>query len=146
MSNFKVLSIQDLPRIFEFEESKLQHLNEIDKMTFLWKAPWRKEALEFYLQTGWCMGAFDDNQKLHGYFLAQPLLFTETFTQTLWIEHMGYSQLEVLAELVDFAYKYSRDKHLQRVLFNKNPDFEKIDLHPTTKNFVEIYTTKMSQP
>jgi hypothetical protein len=148
MSNFKVLSIQDLPLLRSFEDAKHQHLNEIEKMTLSWKAPWREESLEFYIKAGWCIGNWDSNEKFSGYFLAQPILFMESYTQTLWIEYVSYTTLDTFSQLVEFAYKYGRDKHLQRVLFNTDVGFDKITLpfktSKTSHNFIEVYTTKMS--
>ena len=148
MSNFKVLTIQNLEEILKLEEARIAHFNEIEKMTVAWKAPWRKEALEHYLKTGWCIGLLNNQNQIEGYFLAQPVLFMESYTQSLWIEYISYKNLDMFLALADFAYKYGRDKHLQRVLFNQDEAFQKVNLpfkiNQNQKNFIEVYTTKMS--
>lgn len=147
MSNFKVLTIQNMPEIQMLEETKLASMNEIERMTISWKAPWRKESLEHYLKTGWCIGMYREDGSLEGYFLAQPFLFMESLTQTLWIEYLSYENMDSGVKLIDFAYKYGRDKHLQRVLFNRDAIFDKVTLPfkvaSQNKNFLEVYTTKM---
>src|SRR5690606_20454708 len=123
-------------------------LSEVERMQIAWKAPWRKESLEHYLKTGWCIGLYGEQGMLVGYFLAQPILFMESLTQTLWIEYLSYSNHDDGLKLVDFAYRYGRDKHLQRVLFNKDTIFDQIDLPfkvaNQNKNYIEVYTTKLS--
>jgi len=145
----KALKPQDLETLYEFEKSRHTNLNEIEKTFLEWKAPWRKESLEHYLKASWCMGLYDDATKeFVGYFLAQPLLFVESYTQTLWVEHIGFKNIKIAEELLDVVYKYARDKHLQRVLFNNleilkevKPKFQWVT---TQKGFFEVYTTKMS--
>jgi hypothetical protein len=74
---------------------------------------------------GWCFLARDESQpssfskegSLVGYFLAQPLLFFDGQTQTLWVEHMQFSTLVARDSLCELAYKLSREKHFQKVLF-----------------------------
>lgn len=147
MSNFKVLTIQNLAEVTRLEESKITALNEVERMNLVWKAPWRPESLEHYLNTGWCIGMYNSNEQLEAYFLAQPILFMESLTQTLWIEYLSYANSDVGLKLLDFAYKYGRDKHLQRVLFNNDAIFEKVKLPfkvaNKNKNYLEIYTTKI---
>jgi len=130
------------------EESKIKGLNEIERMNLVWKAPWRPESLEHYLSVGWCIGMYSDSGELKAYFLAQPILFMESLTQTLWIEYLSYSDTETGLKLLDFAYKYGRDKHLQRVLFNKDPIFDKVEVPfkvaNKNKNYLEVYTTKIT--
>ena len=148
MSNFQVLTIKNLEEISALETVKISGLNEIEKMTISWKASWRTESLEHYLKTGWCIGLFDEVGKLQAYFLAQPILFMESYAQSLWIEYMSYNDLDTGLKLLDFAYKYGRDKHLQRVLFNKDSIFDKVTLPfkvaSQNKNYLEVYTTKIS--
>jgi hypothetical protein len=148
MSNFKVLTIQNFDEVTRLEESKIKNLDEIARMNLVWKAPWRKESLEHYLQTGWCIGKYNLDHELEAYFLAQPILFMESLTQTLWVEYLSYSNLDIGLSLIDFAYKYGRDKHLQRVLFNKDTIFDKVNVPfkvvATNKDYVEVYTTKIT--
>ena len=150
MSNFKVLTIQNLEEITALEESKITGLNEIERMSLVWKAAWRPESLEHYLKTGWCIGMYDEKDVLKAYFLAQPILFMESLTQTLWIEHLSYGgDKDIGLKLLDFAYKYGRDKHLQRVLFNNDSIFDKVEvpfkIANKNKNYLEVYTTKIVQ-
>lgn len=145
----KALKPQDLEAIYEFEKTRHTHLNDIEKTLMEWKAPWRKESLEHYLKVSWCMGLYSETTKeLLGYFLAQPMLFVESYTQTLWIEYIGYKDTKTGEELLDIIYKYSKDKHLQRVLFNNLQLFKevtpKFQWASTQKGFYEVYTTKMS--
>ena len=58
--------------------------------------------------------------------MGQPLLFVDKQTQSLWIEHVSAKNVEVKSELVDVAFRLSREKHFQRVLLSS--DFEKQDL------------------
>jgi len=148
MSNFKVLTIKNFDEVTAYEESKIKNLDELARMNLVWKAPWRRESLDHYLQTGWCIGLYNNEERLKAYFLAQPILFMESLTQTLWVEHLSYETLDEGLTLVDFAYKYGRDKHLQRVLFNQDLIFEKISppfpIIKKNKNYVEVYTTKIT--
>lgn len=80
-----------------------------------WVARWRPESLAYYLPQGWSFGTFR-NGKLTGFILGQPLLFFRGLTQTLWIEELVYTDEASAKELLDVAYKWSRDKHLQCVL------------------------------
>jgi len=48
--------------------------------------------------------------------LGQPFLFFRGKTQTLWIEHLEFTSLSVGRELLDTAYRWARDKHLQCVI------------------------------
>lgn len=148
MSNFKVLTIQNLDEISKLEELKIHGLNEIERMNVAWKAAWRPESLEHYLKTGWCIGLYGVDDRLKAYFLAQPILFMESLTQTLWIEYLSYNDVDTGLQLIDFAYKYGRDKHLQRVLFNRDSIFDKVSvpfkIANQNKNYVEVYTTKIT--
>src|SRR5690606_29694022 len=123
-------------------------MDDIARMQISWKASWRSESLEHYLKTGWCIGLYDEREMLKAYFLAQPILFMESYTQTLWIEYISFPDNETALSLIDFAYKYGRDKHLQRVLFNHDEIFDKLELPfkvaSSTKNYLEVFTTKMS--
>lgn len=151
MSNFKVLTIQNLDEVLKLEELKIHGLNEIERMQIAWNAAWRPESLEHYLNTGWCIGFYGANEILQAYFLAQPILFMESLSQTLWIEHLSYSDDEVGLKLLDFIYKYGKDKHLQRVLFNRDSIFDRANISSRlpfkitsqNKNYVEVYTTKI---
>ena len=123
----RVIQIQDLPEILDFENRKLQGLipDEMERTLHSWNARWRKEALEHYLALGWSFLARDqekpsphsDEGLLVGYFIAQPLLFLDGQTQSLWIEHLQYASLQARDELCELGYKLSREKHFQKVFF-----------------------------
>lgn len=148
MSNFKVLTLNNQAEIVQLEHLKISDLDEVARMQISWKAPWRSESLEFYLKTGWCIGFYNEAGLLLSYFLAQPLLFTESYTQSLWIEYISYPDETTALQMIDFAYKYGRDKHLQRVLFNYDEIFERLNLPfkvaSLNKKYLEVFTTKMS--
>ena len=59
----------------------------------------------------------EDEGELVGYFIAQPLLFFENQTQSLWVEHLQFNSLQVRDELCNLAYRLAREKHFQRVYF-----------------------------
>jgi hypothetical protein len=80
-----------------------------------WTAPWREESLNHYLPQGWSFGVWSEDNKLLGYFLAQPLLFLNQQTQSLWVEHICSPEAQILRELCETAIKLSREKHFQRV-------------------------------
>ena len=123
----RIIQISDLPEILDYEQKKLANTvpDEMERTMHAWNARWRQEALEHYLKMGWSFLARDreipnplsEEGALVGYFIAQPLLFVEGQTQALWIEHVSYSSLQARDELCELAYKLSREKHFQRVLF-----------------------------
>lgn len=126
----RVIQIQDLDEIFNFESRKLSEVisDENERMFHIWSSRWRRESLQHYLPMGWCFlirspdieSSESDEGLLMGYMLAQPFLFLEGQTQCLWVEHISYSSLKARDELCELAYKLSRDKHFQRVLFPNN--------------------------
>lgn len=115
----RIIQTQDLSQILEFETSKMQesYPDEMERMFAQWNSRSRKEAMEHYLPMGWSFLALDDDGKIAGYFLAQPLLFLDGQTQSLWVEHIQYNSLQARDELCELAYKLSREKHFQRVYF-----------------------------
>ncbi len=123
----RVIQAADLAEISDYENRKVIETvpNETDRTFQAWHARWRPESLEHYLPMGWSFLARDaevasphsDEGMLVGYFLAQPFLFMDGQTQTLWVEHLSFSSLEARDELCQLAYKLSREKHFQRVLF-----------------------------
>lgn len=130
--DFKIVMVSEIPEILDFEQRKLaeQIVSEEDRTILSWNARWRKEALEHYIPMGWSFLVRDTAMKsdfangegqLIGYFIAQPLLFLDGQTQSLWVEHLQYSSLQARDELTDLAFRLSREKHLQKVYFPKNP-------------------------
>ncbi|RYZ89117.1 MAG: hypothetical protein EOP06_09815 [Proteobacteria bacterium] len=123
----RVVQMQDLQEILDFENAKLIEAipDEMERTLHSWNVRWRKEALEHYLSLGWSFLARDpdkvstssDEGLLVGYYIAQPLLFIEGQTQSLWVEHLQYASLQARDELCELAYKICREKHFQKVFF-----------------------------
>lgn len=129
--SLRIILPAEIDEILDFENRKLaeQVPNETDRQLQSWSTRWRREALEHYLPLGWSFLARDTAQPspyspdglLVGYFIAQPMLFVDGQTQSLWVEHLQYSSLQARDELCDLAYRLSREKHFQRVYFAKVP-------------------------
>lgn len=116
----RVILTEDLQDILDLENNKLQEAypDEMERMIAGWNSRFRIEALNHYIPLGWSFLARDhESQKLVGYFIAQPLLFLQGQTQSLWVEHMQYVSSQARDELCELAYKLGREKHLQRVYF-----------------------------
>lgn len=123
----RVIQPADLDEILDFERAKLKEsiVDEMERELKSWNSRWRQESLNHYLPMGWSFLARDRNLSssfsseglLVGYFIAQPLLFFDGNTQSLWVEHMQYNTLQARDELCELAYKLSREKHFQKVLF-----------------------------
>lgn len=116
----RVIQAEDLQEILDLENQKLQEVysDEMERMMASWNSKFRIEALNHYIALGWSFLARDpENNKLVGYFIAQPLLFLDGHTQSLWVEHVQYCSLQARDELCELAYKLGREKHLQRVYF-----------------------------
>lgn len=116
----RVIQADDLQDILDLENRKLQETypDEMERMMAQWNSKFRIEALNHYISLGWSFVARDqENNKLMGYFIAQPLLFLDGQTQTLWVEHVQHCSLQARDELCELAYKLGREKHLQRVYF-----------------------------
>ncbi len=116
----KVILAEDLQEILDLENKKLQEAypDEMERMMAGWNSKFRIEALNHYIPMGWSFLARDnETHKLMGYFIAQPLLFLDGQTQSLWVEHVQHCSLQARDELCELAYKLGREKHLQRVYF-----------------------------
>jgi len=128
--NCRVMQKEDIEELLDFEMKKLIEIeqNEMEREFIQWNSRWRKESLEHYASLGWSFIARNSELKsshsaeglLVGYFTAQPLLFLDGQTQSLWVEHLSYSTLQARDELVEIAYRLARDKHFQRVYFLNN--------------------------
>jgi hypothetical protein len=154
----RVIQPADLDEIYDFEQKKLAELikDEDERMLRSWRERWRKESLNHYLSLGWSFlsrdtdqpSAFSTEGALVGYFIAQPLLFFDGQTQTLWIEHMAYSTLQARDELCELAYKLSREKHFQKVLFPDSQSILNAMKNQKAQNWdppvLEVLTTKVS--
>lgn len=123
----RVIEAHEADELLDFEMKKLSETiaDEMERQIFAWNSRWRKESLMHYLPMGWSFLARDRSLKssysqegaLVGYFLAQPLLFFDGFTQNLWVEHIQFNTLEARDSLADLAYRLSREKHFQKVFF-----------------------------
>lgn len=119
-----VIQPDNLQEIIALETKKAQEVypDEIERAIASWSSKSREEALNHYISLGWSFLARDeDSNKIMGYFIAQPLLFFEGQTQSLWVEHIQYCSLQARDELCELAYKLGREKHLQRVYFPNDP-------------------------
>lgn len=151
-------TIDHLEEILAYENNKLieQQLPEIEQSLVRWNSRWRQESLEHYLKTGWCFLIRDrelanptsGDGALLGYFLAQPLLFLDGQTQSLWIEHISFSNLATRDRLCEFAYRLSREKHFQKVYFpaqtNVLNSVNTFKATAWTPEVVQVQTTKVS--
>lgn len=150
-------SLIDKAEILEFENNRLKELfqTEIEQSLERWNSRWREESLDHYLKTGWSFVIRDrDVPSTHselggliGYFLAQPLLFLDGQTQSLWIEHINYINLATRDKLCEFAYRLSREKHFQKVYFpNQNRVLNSVTPYkatPWAPDVVQVLTTKV---
>jgi hypothetical protein len=146
-----VLSPTDIDTLLMFENEKIaQNFPQADGIELKmqsWHAPWRQEALEFYLPLGWSFGLWSDSRQIEllGYVLTQPLLFVGAMTQSLWVEHMSAKNDEVMVTLFDIAYRWARDKHFQHVLVSHQHEAH-LTQHPKKKwneNMWSIPTSKL---
>jgi hypothetical protein len=145
----QVLEVSQIDEILEFEKKKLEEsiADEMDRQLHSWNARWRRESLEHYIPMGWSFVAREENKApLLGYLLAQPLIFFDGQTQTLWIEHLQFQDVGVRDALCEVAVKLAREKHLQKVLFNNEVSLREglATFKPETwaPNVLQIRTTK----
>ena len=120
--NYRIAQIDDVEQVYQFAEDKLrvEVPDDMERMMQIWNSRFRKEALQHYLKMGWSFIAYDEKEKIHGFFLGQPFLFFQGHTQTLWIEMITANDFKIEAELAEIAIKLSRDKHLQKVVLPKS--------------------------
>jgi len=121
MEEIKIMTPEDMDHVFTFEMMRLPGQG-IDHEMKAWHAHWRREALEHYSKLGWSFLQRRDG-KVSGYILCQPVLFFQSWTQTLWLEHVGAVDEKLGEELIEIAYRWARDKHLQKVFFKKDLPF-----------------------
>lgn len=141
---YQIIQASDLEEIIHFEQKilEVEIPDEMERTIFSWNCRWRKESLNHYLPMGWSFVARNEVQQIVGYFLAQPLLFFDGKTQTLWVEYIQSIDDSVRDELMEIAYKLSREKHFQRVLFPENLQLPKSEKwEPGVKS---AWTTKIS--
>lgn len=116
--SYRIAQLEDVESVFNYEYKKIavEGAHEIENQILVWNSFFRKEALEHYFKLGWSFLALNPKQEILGFFMGQPLLFIDKQTQSLWVEHISADNPEIYTELVDIAYRLSREKHLQRVL------------------------------
>jgi hypothetical protein len=126
---FRIAQIDDVDNVYQFECQKnfQDQAEQIENQMLIWNSAYRKEALIHYFKLGWSFIACNNENQILGFFLGQPLLFVDHQTQSLWIEYVSATTSEIKNELVEIAYKLSREKHFQRVLISA-------DLEMTTSN------------
>lgn len=118
--SFAVLQKTDVEFLLNYEKQKLLEStpDPMEREINSWNARWRKESLEHYLSLGWSFYAFDqekEDKPFAGYFLAQPMLFLDGQTQSLWVEHLSWTSLKARDLICEFPIKLAKDKHLQKV-------------------------------
>lgn len=153
---FRIATMDDLSEIQEFETKKLHETvtDPMEREIQSWNSKWRKESLEHYLPSGWCFlardplieSSFSKEGQLTAYFLAQPMLFIDGQTQSLWIEHVAFSSLQSRDQICELAYKLSKEKHFQRVYYPNSSIIQNSISHlkpqPFTQSAVYVNTTK----
>lgn len=117
MEEIKVMTPDNLEEVLQFEMDRLEG-DPLDREITSWHAPWRREALAHYLPLGWSFLKKKDG-KILGYVICQPLLFFQGWTQNLWIEHVSAVDHATGVEMLEIAYRWAKDKHLQKVFFKE---------------------------
>lgn len=117
---YRIAQLDDVDFVHQFEVNQRfgNEAESFENKMQIWDSSFRKEALEHYFKLGWSFLAHDLSGHLVGFFLGQPLLFLDKQTQTLWVEYVSAVNIEVKTELIDIAYRLSREKHFQRVLLS----------------------------
>ncbi len=142
---FIILTEQHREQLKSFDQNVLsQSQNDPMELQFAqWHSRSRDESLSHYLPLGWSFGLFDQDQLL-GYFLAQPLLFYQGLTQTLWVETMNFLNPEIALQLANTAIRLSREKHFQRCLFSESESYDSLLKGELSKEKVfAVRTSKM---
>jgi hypothetical protein len=146
--NYRIAQLADVEDVFAYESKKTfnPNISEIENQILIWDSNFRKEALEHYFKLGWSFLAVNEKNEIVGFFLGQPLLFFDKQTQSLWVEYVSADDMIIYTELVDIAYRLSREKHFQRVLLSEHIKNEKLTKEFPFKNLerpnVYLKTTK----
>ncbi len=146
----KILLPEHKEELLALEKTRLEQApgEPFEKEMLSWHANWRPESLDHYLPQGWSFGLWENNQ-LCAYVLAQPLLFFNGFTQSVWVEHItaDQSKSEHVDQLTEVLYKWCRDKHIQKLVVRNGMFFEeslkKIKASPLDLGLLEIKTSKL---
>lgn len=114
-----ILEESDVEAIRNLERQKFlnQGISEIEISMEEWNSRWRTEYVEHYWKIGWSFTVRNKEGQLIGYTLAQPVLFFEGQTQSLWVDVISCQDGPCLSLLIDTTIKLGREKHLQRVYF-----------------------------
>jgi hypothetical protein len=145
---YRIAQLQDVEKVFEFELTQKfgADAESFENKMAVWDSSFRKESLEHHFKLGWSFLAIAADGEITGFFLGQPLLFVDKQTQTLWIEYMSATSDEILTELIDIAYRLSREKHFQRVLFSTSVTDRTLSkpfaFQPWDRQTVSLKTTK----
>jgi hypothetical protein len=144
---YRIAQTQDTDPVYQYEYNKnfSPDESEIENQIRVWDSFFRKESIEHYFKTGWSFVAIDQQEKICGFFLAQPLLFLDRQTQTLWVEYISADSDEIFYQLVDIAYRLSREKHFQRVIFAAEIEsklVQKLPFQIWERQFKLLKTTK----
>lgn len=140
--DMRVMTIDDLEEILAWERSRLPTDGSIETQMLEWTASWRKESLEHYLPLGWSF-CIRTGGEIRGYLLSQPFLFVGGMTQSLWVEHMSFQDQEIQKSLSEIAYRWSRDKHFQKVIFKEESWAQILEMRQSQLVGTEILTSKI---
>lgn len=145
----KLFLEEHVDNVFSYELDKLpSDLPEIKKEMKSWENPWRKESLTHYSKLGWSFIA-QEGDEVKGYILGQPVLFFNNWTQTLWIESMNFDNEEIGFQLLDTVVRWSKTKHLQKVIFNSKCEYAGFAKESFPKfaegGFLHLSTTKLTE-
>jgi hypothetical protein len=143
LEEIKIMTMDNLEETLLFEKQRLKG-DEMEKEFASWNAPWRREALNHYLPQGWSFIKKVDGEVV-SYVLCQPILFFQSWTQTLWVEHVSAIDTKSGLEMLEIAFRWAKDKHLQKIFFKQNLDYvEQIDFGTTNNDgaLVSMNTTR----
>lgn len=160
LHEIRILLPEDKESVLAFASAlaELEISDPIERELQSWSSRSRPEALDHYLRLGWSYGAFDINTgQLLGFLLAQPLLFYRGLTQTVWVEELAHKpeDLTVALELLNTAYRWARDKHVQCLLLESDsrsvmgilPQWEFANrAHTLNAPLIEVRSSKLGGP
>ena len=147
--NIQLFLEKHVATVYDYELSLLsKNLSSVRTEIKSWQSSWRKESLKHYCGSGWSFVAFEED-RLQGYVLAQPLLFFNNWTQSLWLEHLSFHSDRAGTELMDVCIRWAKTKHLQKLLVNTKtethswiqkrfPSFKRAD-------YLHLSTTKINE-
>lgn len=145
----KSLRDDDVDLILQMEKKSLldSGMDEISADMESWKSRWRQEALMHYIPKGWSFGVKEEfTGEIQAYFIAKVIPFFRSYTQVLWIERFHSSNSLAREQLLEVAYKYAREKHLQMILFDgfqlNSQESELYKSFPVEVNWTGIKTAK----